>query len=227
MAFMDITNWAYEQIDYYTHTYLLKKEPTGFFKKHCLTRAILLATVPTYIVTSVVDLSIGVFAGFGALLTGGRYQPILDLAVIHLPSSKFIVALPYKHLLRAINLESKFPVFKKNRPSNQQPVVNYDGNGLISHFVINYLEDVAKNVITSKNPFKRHIVSRLTYGLLALSVVITRVVDGIIGVIAGTFAILTYGKIGVLNNLAIRGLQAPHLIYDLFDCTIKIINLKN
>jgi hypothetical protein len=54
--------------------------------------------------------------------------------------------------------------------------------------------------------------------------VITRLVDGIIGVIAAVLSFLTLGKVASINNVAYRALQAPGIVKDLFKCTIKFIN---
>jgi hypothetical protein len=90
--------------------------------------------------------------------------------------------------------------------------------------VINSLKALARSCYKSDNFLKRHVASRLTYALLAVSCLATRVADGAIGVAAAGLSVLTGGNFESLNNLAYRTLQAPGIINDLFYCTIKFIN---
>lgn len=103
-------------------------------------------------------------------------------------------------------------------------MISGDGDGFLSDLVINPLKDIARSCYNSDNFLKRHVASRLTYALLAVSCLVTRAVDGIIGIPAAGLSILTGGKFESLNNLAYRTLQAPGIINDLFYCTIKFIN---
>ncbi len=108
--------------------------------------------------------------------------------------------------------------------SHNYPLIGIGGNGFITHFVTDALKNIARDCYRSENLLIQHVASRLTYAVLAISSLVTRAVDGVIGIPAAGLAILTFGKIESLNNLAYRSLQTPGIVEDLFYCTIKIIN---
>lgn len=168
-----------------------------------------LLLTPASFITSAVDTIIGLGAGLGAICTLGKNKQTFKVACNHLSSSDKLFVRPYVNFLKTINPEAK---------------ISGDGDGFLSDLVINPLKNIARRCYNSDNFLKRHIASRLTYALLAVSCLVTRAVDGIIGIPAAGLSILTGGKFESLNNLAYRTLQAPGIINDLFYCTIKFIN---
>lgn len=103
-------------------------------------------------------------------------------------------------------------------------MVGLEGNGFLSNNATNLLKDVARTCYRSDNFVKRHVISRLTYALLAMASLVTRTVDGIICMPIAAASILTCGTFPTLNNIAYRSLQAPNIINDLFYCIVKFIN---
>lgn len=207
---------------------------TNFVKKHVFARGGHLALVFWSVVMSGADSIIGVGAGLASVLTGGRHRPTFKCALIHLDSSRQIIALPYVNLLKTLNPDATFSGSMANMSymdrylartiGRKDAFITSDGDGFITHYVSGTLKSIARGCYNSDNIIKRHLVTRLTYVLLAITSVITRIVDGIIGVIAALASFLTVGKFESINNLAYRGLQTPGIINDLFYCTIKFMN---
>ncbi len=187
-------------------------------KKETLKRVYNLTITPFSTIIRVMDIIVGVFAGFVSIANSGKKKAIFKLAMNHLDSSRKIVVSPYRYLLKTLNLSAEISYLYKS--DWKKFYISAKGDGLITHNVSKFLEKKARSYYKSD----RHFATRLTYALLALSSIITRVVDGIIGIIAAAFSFLTYGKVVTINNIAYRGLQAPGIVKDLFYCTIKIIN---
>lgn len=234
MSYTNITHSLEKPIEDYVSTNWVHSEETNCFKKQVLARGGYLVLTPWSTVTSVADTIVGVGAGIASIATGGAHKATFKFAMHHLDSSRKIVAQPYVNLLKTLNPEVELTSntlpedadtrYLQSLKSDGYPLIGANGDGFVTHYVTEALKNVARSCYKSDNFFKRHIASRLTYLLLAISSVITRVVDGIIGVIAAVLSFLTLGKVESINNLAYRALQAPGIVNDLFYCTIKFIN---
>jgi hypothetical protein len=167
--------------------------------------------VPKTIIT-VADTVLGIAGSGVALATLGFNSGINQTAWNHLRTSKRLILTPYLTLLRTIN------------PNTGIGSETMKKSGLISHYVRTSLRALAQNCYKSENLLKKHVASRLTYALMGIVSIITRLADGIIGSIAAIFALLTLGMIKPLNRIACRGLQFPALINDLFYSTIKVLH---
>ena len=183
-----------------------------FLKKHVLARIAHCVLTPFSLLTNLADTTIGIGSGIVSVFTAPLQNKISIFAMNHLDGSRKLMAQPYVNLLNAINPYAKFSKNLENK------------NVLTSDSVNNFLKKIANDCYNSNNFLKRHIASRLTYALHAISSLVTRSVDGIIGLLAATFSILSLGKFKLLNNLAYKGLQAPAVIKDFLYCAIKIIN---
>jgi len=227
MAYINVTDFTVNQIQEYTERKIFDSNPESFLKNQVLKRGVFLVLVPTLLVTSVMDIAIGLFSGIPTLLTAGKKRKILKISIDHLQSAQLLIAGTYMFVLGIINPNAKFPNFNSDFQTYQndieKPFINKEGDGFISSFAINYLENVAQRSYRSGYMIKKHLGSRSTYCLLIPTLIVTRVTDLAIGIFAAAFSILTVGKIGSLNNLAYRGLQGPALIYDLLYYTIKSI----
>lgn len=207
---------------------------TNFFKKQILARATFLVLAPSSLIIGAVDTIVGLGAAIGSLCTLGKHKPIFEAAISHLASSDKLVALPYLNILQTINPAATLMGDLSNEPEEIRSLaesrgfvpamISADGNGFITDRAIHSLKTIAKSCYNSENFLKRHVSSRLTYVLLAISCVVTRAVDGIIGVAAAALSILSMGQFISLNNLAYRSLQTTGIISDLFYCTIKFVN---
>ncbi|MCC5832854.1 MAG: hypothetical protein JJU12_07425 [Chlamydiales bacterium] len=178
-------------------------------------RGAYLSLVPVSAITSIVDTAIGACAAIPALATAGKHKKTINFFFNFLESSFDIVSKPYVNLLKTLNPTAKLP-----------PIRGFDEvhPGICTPYPSEKLDNLAENYFKSKNFFKKHVASRLTYVLLAITFVITRIVDGIIGLIAAAFSLITLGKLPFLNKTAYRGLCATGIIHDLFYCTLKVIN---
>lgn len=205
---------------------LVHDDDTTFVKKHILARGAHILLTPVSFITSAVDTIIGLGAGIGAICTLGTHKQTFNVACYHLSSSKELFVLPYVNFVQTINPEARFSeaYIVRYLGLAKKAMISGDGVGFLSDFVINPLKNIARSCYNSDNFLTRHVASRLTYALLAVSCLVTRAVDGIIGIPAAALSILTVGKFESLNNLAYRTLQAPGIIGDLFYCTIKFIN---
>jgi len=241
MSYTNITYASTTPLENYVNNNWVYSPGTTFIKKDVLARGAHFVLAPSFFITCAVDTIIGLGVGIGAFCTLGKHKPICEIAYAHLYSSNMLFVRPYVNLLQTINPEAKLADrsnFKGNIPffinyhgetklcitNNKPPMITADGTGYLSDLIINPLKDIGRSCYNSNNFLKRHVASRLTYALLAVSCLITRAVDGVIGVVAASLSILTGGKFESLNNLAYRTLQAPGIINDLFYCTIKFIN---
>lgn len=216
MSYINITNSSIGPVKDYVAKNWVSSEETSFVKKQVLARGAYLILAPASLVTSAVDAIIGVGAGIGAICALGKHKPTCQFTIKHLHSSDRMIAEPYVNLLKALN-----PDFEL---TEGRSLIGAMGHGFTSHFIREPLKEVARSCYDSDSLLKRHVASRLTYALLAIASVVTRAVDGVIGVPAAALSLLTLGKFESLNHLAYRGLQVPGIINDLFYCTIKLVN---
>ncbi len=231
MSYINITGATTLPAEFYVDRNWVQPRKINFFKKHVLARGAHLLLTPASFITSAVDTVIGLGAGVGAICTLGKHTQTFKVACNHLCRSNRLFVRPYVNFLQTINPKAKFSGNAANQPYIarylglvKQATISGDGDGCLSDWVINPLKGIARSCYNSDNFLKRHVASRLTYVLLAVSCLVTRAVDGIIGIPAAGLSILTGGKFESLNNLAFRTLQASGIISDLFYCTIKFIN---
>jgi hypothetical protein len=232
MSYINLTFFSVVPIEHSVIDNLVNTENLNCAKRHLLARGAYLALTPLSFVTNAIDAVVGIGAGVGAILTVGKSDKIYRVALEHLQGAQQILALSFTNLLHTINPQARF-----SRPENDpgqwvhgvcirrpRATIGVEGNGFISNFFISRLRKTGSSCYRYDGFLMRHIASRLTYALLAIACLITRTVDGIIGVLAAVLSLVTVGKFESLNNLAYRALQAPGIIHDLFYCTIKFIN---
>lgn len=187
----------------------VNSDQANFCEKQILARGACLGLAPLSFVTHAIDTVIGVGSGTVVLLTGGTHEDITIFASNHLRASKRLLASPYANLLLTLNPKASF---------------GSGDEGFVANFVIHSLKEIAKDCRGSDNLLISHVASRLSYAVLAISSLVARAVDGVIGVIAALFSFLTVGKFEPLNDFAVKGLYAPGIINDLFCCAVRVIN---
>lgn len=231
MSYTNINSKLTRPVENYVDTNWVYSRETTFIKKHILARGAHFVLAPASLITSAVDTLVGLGVGIGSLCTLGKHEPTFKTAFNHLSGAQKLFVRPYVNLLQVINPEARFSGNWADRSFAErqfglvkQAMISGDGDGFLSNFVTKRLKNIARSCYNSDNFLKRHVASRLTYALLAISCLVTRVADGVIGIGAAGLSILTGGKFESLNNLAYRTLQAPGIIRDLFYCTIKFIN---
>lgn len=242
MPYINISRATTGYAEAYVYKNWVDSTETTLVNKHILSRAAYLILTPASFVTSALDTLVGLGVTIGTILSG-RNKKVFDFTMLHLDSTNKLALRPYANFLKTINPEACFTKGLEDIPYNesyvdrrlisaaqslgfhyQEPKISAKGDGFVSDLVIEPLKGVARRCYKSENFLKRHVASRLTYILLAISCVVTRAVDGVIALPAAVLSILTVGKIQSLNNLAYRTLQATGIISDLAYCIIKIVN---
>ena len=96
--------------------------------------------------------------------------------------------------------------------------------GIISVFVQDKLMDLAREQRDSDSLLAKHVYSRLLYFGFAVSSIVTRIVDFVIGLLAAVASVLTLGKVKVLNTTAYNGLNVASVINDIHFGLMRTIN---
>lgn len=203
----------------YTHPSL-----SSIVDQHILARGGYLLLAPTSVITSALDIIVGLGAGIGAICTLGMHQPTLKVARYHLTSANQLAPRLYANLLRMIRPNARVNAGDFPEGDQETKDILKGKDGYLAAKVITPFRAFAKECYSSDNFLKRHVASRLTYALLAVACLVTRAVDGVIGIVAALFSLATLGQFRKLNIIAYRGLQAPGIISDLFYCVVKVIN---
>jgi hypothetical protein len=202
----------------YIHTNYVMADSVNQIKNPFLARVAYSTLIPGTFITSAIDTLFGLGLGIAAVCTLGSQKNVVEKAHKFLRSSPKLFVRPYANFLRVIN-----PLSAKNS-AFQKPLIKKSGDGFLSNFVIRPLIGFANHCTRSDNLLKREVVSRLTYVLLAISCIATRVLDGMICIPATILSIFTFGNCNSLNNLAYRSLQVTGIIQDLFFCTIRVMH---
>lgn len=232
-----LTNKTIDSINGYVVCNYVHSFQATFVEKQIFSRGAYLALAPLSIITVALDTIVGIGAATMTLLTLGCYKKSYSISRSHFYIERGFIN-PYLFLLRSINPNSPFQqsfddvmsdgtrflsALKGEIPLKEFKI-GIQGNGLFSNLVIKPLIEKATDHQNSNNFLNKHIVSRLTYALLAISCVITRVADAAIALPAVALSLITLGQFNSLNCTAIRALYAPRLAFDLYFCLLKIIN---
>ncbi len=215
-----ITDTALNPVSLYVRKHLVQPDggKTSFLGKQILARGVRLVLTPASLITCALDTIIGFGTGVVALLKHGTDEKMNKLAFSHFSKTNLLLSSPYRHLLGIINPEAEFPLRCQTRG------IAVEGNGFISDIVSRPLKTLAEDFRSSKNFVSKHVASRLTYALLGIASIVTKLFDLVIGIPAAALSLVTLGKFGTLNNLAFRSLQVTGIVGDLFFATIKIVN---
>jgi hypothetical protein len=221
------------KLDNYDHQSLTESTFSGNnFKARGVSAVLVPSTFGSTILDTLGGLVVGIFAGLPIVFL--REMGYVNLSAANLfkkssdciQQSNFIFAEPFKHLLRVINPKvirdkAPFTVSSSEEDSKKNdPWVSKDGVGLLA----NQVHNAVKYLIKSESKLYRHTISRLVCALAPVAFVIARIADGIIGIAAAPFALLSGGCCESLNNIAYRGLQAPGLLFDLYRCAVGFIH---
>jgi hypothetical protein len=185
----------------------VQNQNATFLQKHVLARGAYLSLAAFSFIGNalgtIAGLSIAVMA---PILT--KNNKIYNLSSEWTACSGRLFSQPYACFLRTINPEAEI---NKSR-------------SILSSSILQPLVVFANTNKGSSNFLKKHVASRLTYGLLAISCLVIRAVQGVISIPTTLLSILTLGKFQFINTLAHQNLIAPIIIHELFRYVPQFIN---
>ncbi|MGK5595303.1 MAG: hypothetical protein ACSNEK_08105 [Parachlamydiaceae bacterium] len=193
-----------------------KQASSTFMVRQFSSRCYHLTLIPIALVANALDVIVGLMTGVASILSAGANKKFNRLVAVYLPKSSWLFSHPFEHLLSSINPSARF--------SNDKVLIKEEGFGFLSGFTISYFDNKANEFYHSNHFVKKHLVSRLFFSLTGLMAMITRVADGILSVPVACAALVAFGKLTSLNNLAYRTLQAPGCMFDLCYCALGVIN---
>jgi hypothetical protein len=179
MPYQNLTIATIDPFAHYINSDFVEAENTNFLKREVLSRGAYVVLVPSSFITCALDTLIGLGTSLVSFSSCGTHLNTFRVTHNHLISSKQLLVDPYIFLLLAINPKSEFS-FKRE-------------DGLVHHRISQSLKLSALEFRKSDNFLKKEVASRLTYALLALASLVTRAVDGAMGILVGTFSITTCG----------------------------------
>lgn len=185
---------------------------SNWVKKNFLSRVSHLTSAPVFLSALTLKTLAGAAAGFAAIINGLNNPDLLKFASKNIQYSNRILNVPFAHLLKAVNPQAE---------------IGKSTWGTVTSLMIPLKKTVGiftEQCQKSENPIVKHVASRLPYLLMPLVAIVVRLADGIIGVLAALFALLTAGLYPKLNQVAYTNLTAPGLISDLFHLTVLFID---
>jgi hypothetical protein len=172
-------------------------------------RVVNLLLVPVYAITCALDIILGLAVGLWLTCTLGTHKAAKRKMMSLLGNSEKLIAGPFMLFLKAFNLKQQF----EKKPDR-----------LAAAWLDNTIGLAAFDHTESKNLLKKHVTSRLCFALIAISHLTLSIAEGIIGIIAASFSIITLAQVECINALAYKSLHASGVILDLFAGALNIIN---
>lgn len=210
--------------------------------KHILSRFCFVLLAPASLIAAALDAIIGIGAGimtlslfaislplrllyaFGILLPiAVDCRPLFDLAFSHLFSFQNGLSSCQIAILSSINPYHGF-LPTETPPKNLLIEDHTKRTGVLTGYVQEALYPSIDSLYASQNRFEKHVCSRALALFSTLALLVCRVVDAVIGVLATPLAWLTLGEVRPLTNLSLRGLQLPAIVLDLVGGVPKIID---
>lgn len=195
------------------HNYLGKAEEAEGWEE----RGRYLILGPGYVIGSAIDIIAGIVVGCAGVVSFGLYKPVVDQASDLLWESSKPLSLLFHCFISAVNPE---PCLRS--------CLDLTGDGLITQQIKPHLIRYIRDCQESDSIIQRHLVARALGVSMALVMIVTRITDLALGLIAASLAIglmpLSCFGNGFLNITAYRGLQGTRILYDLFQCTMIILN---
>jgi type III secretion system FlhB-like substrate exporter len=215
-----------------TYINLVNSKDAGFLKQQILSRVVFLILTPASLIVCAIDTILGLGAVLAAIFVSKHRQLLMDVAFTHFISTSAVFSFTYIHLLHVINpnisFEDESPkrrqeLLQKN-PHHKFPIISSKGNGFIADRTIDYLTKKVVAYRNSKSLMEQCVATRTTLVELLIASFIARVIDGVIGIFAASFSILSAGQFRSLNNLAYRTTVVGSIVSDFIYCGTKIIN---
>lgn len=201
------------------------------FHRHVTGRIGYMIVTPLSFLACAGDGIIGTAAGICSFIVFGSNQQVWSFARNHLHSAEYILG--FHHILRIVNPSAIFPIDRNGgaeatayfwNESLKIPKIGTEGKGMITEFVLSKIKKFAYNCYESDSFIPMHIISRLSYLLLGIACTVTRVVDGVLGMVTAPISLMTCGTIDNLNIFTLRSLKVAGIANDIFYCASKFIN---
>ncbi|MBA3958142.1 MAG: hypothetical protein H0X51_07105 [Parachlamydiaceae bacterium] len=174
-------------------------DETPFLKHHLVARLMHIVVIPIFALTLMWDVGVGVVATAVSVATLGLVPSLVERSFIHLKSSQSLLAMPFLHLLGAINPSAKFY-------EDTDFIFSLSRKGIFSSYA-NKLQVSALKKTDSDYFVVRHLISRPLVALAGIITLIAHVADGALGTVAACFAFITFGYFPVINTLAFIALR--------------------
>ncbi len=178
-----------------------------------LSRAAYFSTVPLSIFTGAIDTLVGIAGGIGLFCSAFITKDVKEVrkfAATYLKDASDLLKGVHVGLVRTLNPQA---VFTAN---------GLNGHGVITIISIGLIGSVVEACRESENLFIQHVALRVAFAALIAALIVARVADVAIGLIAALFSILTGGIFDELNDIASRQLKLP--IYEMFIMPAYIVN---
>jgi hypothetical protein len=186
---------------------------------HILARGLHVVLMPGFLVAGILDILIGATSGTLTLMTLGSWKWAAK-STSKREIGRYVLPLIYSNFAGFLK-PGEIQKIHDKLPSD---AIRFEGNGLISDRVINWVDPQATELTASESIFKKHVASRLTYVALAVCCVVARLFDAVLSVPMTAISLITFGRFDFFNIAALRTLQAPAVINDLFYCAVKTLN---
>lgn len=202
----DETIWEYTGI-----TFNFKKVDPGLRD-----RLVLGICAPVASITCAIDTIIGLSAGLGSMLPLGENRPSHAFVAKQLEFAEYILRVPHMICLDVLNPKNEFKPIKGQYTRLTQR--------LSAPYTYNRGDTYIDDFIKSGQFLKKHVATRLSYGLLAVSISIVAAVQMIFAIPLTILSIVTMGKSKFITDHADKCLSSVGVIQDLYEIGRKIIN---
>lgn len=157
-----------------------------------------LLAIPVEVITRLADGILGIAGCLALLVTGGSISSLTEFTLIHSISFMGLLAVVNQRTLLAINPYTQ--IREEMHQTRMRKGTAFFDLGIVSAAVYNAME----NFIKTSSPKFTHKLAKMS---LAIPLLLSSVVDGIIGIFAGTFSVITLGTWKKCNNLAYEHLN--------------------
>lgn len=100
-----------------------------------------------------------------------------------------------------------------------------DGAGIVTQAVAGPIHAIAMNTSHKPNFFAKHVISRIAYGLLAVTSCATRTADFALGILFGAVAFVPlFARSETVNTLALKHLSSTAVVGDITRAIRGVIN---
>lgn len=181
-------------------------------------RLLLIVRTPFEILAVLADTLLGLVLAVGTILTFGASKDLRMFAKRHLETLNYLVAQPVKNLLCIMNTGEEATGGDTYEGGGWE---QEKGRGLCTQAAYDFQNRKARYFLKSRYC---QVAARLIYLITIPLLIVARVVDLAIGVIALAVSLLTLAQFRLPNQLAYRGLKFSGVVDDVVQSLICFIN---